>query len=88
MIYRFPRTRFVEQNSFKDQLDYATSEFMEAFTALDGGEGYQRVAEEVVDTIHALEGSLRILQEQHGINVADVVVYVQQKNSVRGYYCD
>ena len=88
MILSFPRTKFVSSNSLHDQLDHAVGELLEAFTALEGGENSLRVAEEIVDAIHSLQGSLRIMQEQQGVNVDDVARYVEQKNRVRGYYCE
>lgn len=86
MMFSFPRTRFVDANTFKEQLDHAVGELMEAFCAIDAGESNLRVAEEVVDAIHSLEGALRIMQEKLSVNVADVARYVEQKNRVRGYY--
>jgi hypothetical protein len=85
MMFRFPRTRF-SAGQLRVQLDHSTSELLETITALDGGEGMMRVAEEIVDTIHSLETGLRIMQEQHGVNIADVCRYVECKNRVRGYY--
>lgn len=86
MTFRFPRTRFVDTNTLKEQLDHAAGELMEAFTALEAGESDLRVAEEIVDTWHSLEGGLRIMLEKLGVNIDDVTRFVEQKNRVRGYY--
>ena len=88
MSYRFPRTRFVNFNELKAQLDHSVGEMVEVVTAYDAREGLQRVTEEILDTIHSLETGLRILSERYEVDVPDISEYVRVKNSVRGYYND
>lgn len=86
MPFRFPRAKFADSIVFKDQLDHAVGEMLEVVSALDAGEGMLRVAEEMIDTIHALETGLRILNERYWVDIVDVTNYVEMKNKARGYY--
>lgn len=60
-MYRFPRTKFVEQNTLMIQVDHISKELDEVVAAHIGGESPQRIAEELVDVIHSAETALRIL---------------------------
>lgn len=44
------------------------------------------VALECLDTIHACETLLRILQQEHGIDIQAEAEFVEKKNEERGYY--
>ena len=85
-MYRFPRTRFVDQNSLAQQIDHIGGEVDEAILAHISGEGLQRVAEELVDVIHSAETALRIIQEKGGVSVTDIPLQVSSKNHLRDYY--
>ena len=41
---------------------------------------------ECLDTIHACETLLRILQQEHGIDIQAEAEFVEKKNEERGYY--
>lgn len=85
-MLRFPRTRYVQQNDLKMQMDHATSELLEVMTAIDAEEPTKRVVEEIFDCIHSLETALRIAQEKHGIMLNEISAFVVMKNELRGYY--
>lgn len=44
------------------------------------------VALECLDTIHACETLLRILQQEHSIDIQAEAEFVEKKNKERGYY--
>lgn len=85
-MYRFPRTIFVDINSIKVQLEHSLSEVMESIDALENHEGFIRVAEEILDSIHSLETALRHIEEKSGLNTGNIAEYVRIKNDQRGYY--
>lgn len=49
------------------------------------GDGSERIAEELMDTIHAAETALRML-EAEGVDLGEVRRMVIRKNAARGYY--
>lgn len=84
-IYLFPRTKFVDENSVEAQLIHVESEQAEVWEAYKDGD-MERTAEEALDLIHSAETLLGILAEKHGVDVAAVALYVEEKNQKRGYY--
>lgn len=64
------------------QLAHVCSEVTEAEDAFRGGESAERVAEELLDTIHAAETALRML----GVEMDEAKRAVIEKNDARGYY--
>jgi len=83
--YTFPRTRFVDCYSTFEQLAHIQTEVQELVQAYKS-EPVERVAEEALDLIHSTETLLRILQERHGLDIAQAVNHVTHKNALRGYY--
>lgn len=67
------------------QIDRVCDEAREADNAKFYGEEDERVAEELMDTIHAAETALRMM-EADGIDLEAVKRYVIAKNDERGYY--
>jgi hypothetical protein len=82
----FPRTTFTDKNSIHDQVVHVTSEINEVCDTILCDEGFLRTAEEFVDVIASSVTGLRILTEKHGVDVDDVIDYVNAKNSARGYH--
>lgn len=64
------------------QLAHVMSEVNESYDALEDGESSERIAEELMDVIHAAETALRML----GVDVDKAWRGVIEKNSKRGYY--
>lgn len=92
-VFRFPRAVFVGRNTVLQQFRHVRSEVAEIWQELEPGYAGGcfdpvRVAEESLDAIHSLETQLRILTEQHGVDLLLVMVQLIQKNRVRGYYAD
>ena len=87
-MYRFPRTRFVDCNSIKDQIGHCYDEVVETMTAILGNEGPHRAMEECIDAIHSLETLARIIQEKHGVSASIMAGAVEKKNRARGYYAE
>lgn len=89
-VYRFPRTRFVDENTFSQQFKHIRSEVDEVWQELErlypDLADPVRVAEELLDVIHSAETGLRILQERHGVDVGRLSVQIRIKNYNRGYY--
>lgn len=65
-----------------DQIQHVRSEVNEACAAYYWGEGEERLAEELMDVIHAAETALRMLDVDMGEVKRDVI----EKNYARGYY--
>ena len=84
-IYLFPRTKFVDENELIPQMMHVESELVEVWETITA-EDKTRTAEEALDAIHSLETLLGILEEKHGVDVAAVALYVEEKNQARGYY--
>jgi NTP pyrophosphatase (non-canonical NTP hydrolase) len=81
----FPRLRFVDENSIHDQVVHVMSEANEVCDAVIMGESWFRMAEELVDVIASSVTGLRILSEEYGVDVDDVVDHVNAKNAARCY---
>lgn len=87
MLFNFPRTRFVDENSIGQQLIHTRREVQEADDELvpPGGD-IMPLAMEIMDIYHSAETALRILQEKHGVDIRDIMFKVADKNHQRGYY--
>lgn len=89
-MFRFPRTRFVDELDFCRQLKHVRSELDEVWQELErlypDLADPVRVGEECVDLLHSVETLLRILQEKHGVDVGALSAAVRMKNYNRGYY--
>jgi hypothetical protein len=81
----FPRLKFVDENLIDDQVVHVVSEVNEVCDTLLQSEGVVRTAEELVDVIASSVSGLRIIAEKHGVDIDDVIDYVNAKNSARGY---
>lgn len=83
--YNFPKCE--ARTSVNEQVTKIGFEYMEiAEEALKSIINPIGLAMECLDTIHACETLLRILQENHGIDVQAEAEFVKQKNAERGYY--
>jgi hypothetical protein len=83
----FPKTVFVEQWTVNEQMEKIGTEFGEVIDALANPTiDKEGVAIKLWDLIQSTETALRILEEQHGVDVTTVRQYVYDKNRARGYY--
>jgi NTP pyrophosphatase (non-canonical NTP hydrolase) len=86
----FPKTRFVEENTIEAQLENVGTEFQEVveevYPHLRAGKNYDAIAEELWDLVQSAETALRILDEQHGVDIAHIRQFVYEKNRARNYY--
>ena len=85
-VYRFPRTRFVDENGLAGQLLHIESEVAEFRAEVFSNPDPFVVAIELADIIHSAETAMRILEEKHGICQKEVLAVVIFKNRERGYY--
>lgn len=83
MLFNFPPTRFVTENSQIEQMDHIVSESMEVLDAMAKDESRRRLLEELMDLHHSLETFWRMQDAQE---VAEVMTDVMKKNAMRGYY--
>jgi hypothetical protein len=86
LLYNFPRTRFVDSNSIVYQLDHIKEELAEAYVELSLMPDVSLLAAEIMDIYHSAETALRILEEEHGVNIRELMHRVAEKNEKRGYY--
>ena len=85
MLYHFPRTRFVDENSIYDQVRHIMQETAEAEQEFDNPSCHL-LAQEIMDIYHSAETALRILKEKHGVDIHELMMAVYEKNNKRGYY--
>lgn len=85
MQFNFPRAKFVDENDITDQAIHVCSEAIETL-APGRIRDFEHMAEEMMDCLHSCETGLRILQEDHGINLNEVRRAVERKNREREYY--
>lgn len=86
MLYHFPRAKFAD-NDIRTQVGHVLSEANEASRELAGCKDWlHRLSLEVMDVYHSAETALRILEEQHGIDINSLMLAVYMKNDARGYY--
>lgn len=86
-MYRFPRTKFVDQNGIVQQSNHIQSEAMEVSLSVYTPDIFH-TATEIFDCLHSCETALRILEEKYSVDLADVRDHVEAKNRARGYYVD
>jgi len=85
--YRFPATRWATTSThIAEQARKVCDEASEAFYATKHGASLEDVADELLDTIHAAETGLRILQALNDVDVNAACARVEAKNRARGYY--
>jgi hypothetical protein len=82
--YQFPRTIF-RHNKIIDQIIHLRSELEEVQVEIVKRD-HSATAREVWDVIHSAETALRILENQHGVNVEEARFLVLAGNAGRGYY--
>lgn len=85
LLMLFPKTIFVKQNNFLDQLDHLQSEIEEVREAFAQGD-FDAAADELVDVQQSADTGLHILLEQHEATSHDAYTRVSVKNAARGYY--
>ena len=80
----FPKLKFVNENSLYEQLAYIQLELNEVYRAY-GEPGYERISEELVDTMQSCATALYMIQKHHGLGPDEAVRQVVRKNKDRGY---
>lgn len=82
-MYRFPATKFVQENTMEEQADHVLSEAIE-FTQAEGVDKLREGA----DVYHSLETLFRQAEEKYGREfIRDAVFgWIEKKNRERGYY--
>jgi len=79
---RFPRTKFVNENTPIDQLDHLMDEINE----VEGAVSAEETVIELFDVIHSAETLIRMMEKCYGMNPEQLKEKVIQKNKERGYY--
>lgn len=90
MIYIFPETKFVGENTADKQLNHVISEAIELQDELMNdfySDSPELTREEAMDLYHSLETLFRIWESQ-GVDMEAVRQKVFEKNRARGYYDD
>ena len=82
MHFNYPRIKFVDSNTFFEQLEHIESELGEIERATSEHEQIM----ELLDLQHSVETAVRIVQEKHWVNVEECRHKVIEKNRKRGYY--
>jgi hypothetical protein len=87
MMYIFPETKFVRENTVKQQIDHVISESIELHQEelMEDDTDYEY--EEAMDLYHSLETLFRIW-EREGVDMEAVRQKVLEKNRARGYYAN
>lgn len=86
MNYQFPATKFVRETTYDEQMDKVREEWAELSHEYQIGKkkhNDDRIIEEALDMIHAIEGLLRKFPEEAVSKQRTVVI---NKNLKRGYY--
>jgi hypothetical protein len=89
MRFNFPKVKFADENSVRDQLRHVVSEMFEVIDGYMGESGHVVVGieEEVMDLTHSLETFWRIRMRTHGVRHVELLrERVEEKNRLRGYY--
>ena len=87
MIFQFPKIRVVNEMDIRRQVECVADEAEELRLARDFDQGVSRITEEALDTLHAAETLLRMIEGQQGpAFVQDAMHAVIKKNRDRGYY--
>lgn len=85
MIYIFPKIESTNEGSLFNQIDKIKEEVKEFETAFYSDK-IERVTEEAVDILHAVETLLRMLEIKYDADIPAAIAAVQIKNRDRGYY--
>ena len=80
--FRFPA--YAMANDIVEEVNQTWDEAEEAVVAFEEGESYERVVEELMDTIHAAESALRLFANE--VDLDKAYAGVIEKNRARGYY--
>lgn len=87
MLFNFPRTKFVDENTYIDQALHIHSEGIEVRAAAAASD-MQHLDEEVIDCMHSCETYLRMRLERDKVDIRSLMFKVSEKNEKRGYYAD
>lgn len=87
MLFNFPRTKFVDDNTYIDQALHIYSEGKEVRAAAAAG-NMNHLDEEVLDCMHSCETYLRMRSERDKVDIRALMHQVAEKNETRGYYAD
>jgi NTP pyrophosphatase (non-canonical NTP hydrolase) len=85
LLFNFPRTKFVSDNTYIDQALHIHSEGKEIRAAVAASD-INHLDEEVMDCLHSCETYLRMRSERDGLDIRDLMYRVAEKNDARGYY--
>lgn len=85
MVNKFPKVKFVNNNTLMEQFEHTLTEAKEVMTELKEC-NTQRVVEELLDLEHSVESCLWICEEKLGVDVEEARARVIKKNMDRGYY--
>lgn len=80
----FPRLRFVDDNTLAEQINKIETEFLEVKGAFLLP-GYDRLADELLDTMKACATALMMLREQRVVDLPAAIMVNHEKNRERGY---
>lgn len=88
MNFTFPPTKFVEENTYHQQVKHVISEMRETIEAFENMESYERVEEEIIDTLHSIETYIRIRDKRYPGDIERTIDKVKAKNERRAYYLE
>jgi len=87
MPYKFPRIKFADTNTIKQQLDHIQSELVEVFKAYNDGM-LGEMDMELCDLGQSVETLQRMREERNGVSTKMTQEAMVEKNRERGYYSE
>ena len=87
MPYKFPRIKFADTNTVKQQLDHILEEVREVFTAYNEGM-MGDMDMEVCDLAQSVETLQRMREERNGVSTKMTQEAMVEKNKGRSYYSE
>jgi len=87
MPYKFPRIKFADTNTVKQQLDHILEEVREVFTAYNEGM-MGDMDMELCDLAQSVETLQRMREERNGVSTKMTQEAMVEKNKGRSYYSE
>ena len=87
MPYKFPRIKFADTNTVKQQLDHILEEVREVFTAYNEGM-MGDIDMELCDLAQSVETLQRMREERNGVSTKMTQEAMVEKNKGRSYYSE
>ena len=87
MPYKFPRIKFSDTNTIKQQLDHVLEEVHEVFKAYNEGM-MGDMDMELCDLAQSVETLQRMREERNGVSTKLTQEAMIKKNGERGYYSE